>query len=229
MPRRSQALDGARPGGMVPVPPAMDAITLHVPPSKDDLLVVEESSAELETLLAEVEITDDDTYGVADELMTNAVQLLDATKELRGSITGPVYKKIKEVEALFKPHIVRLEGVVIGFKKKVGDYRLQLAQAEAEARAQAQQAAETGNPEALVEALNDADALAKAPADTGAKVAIRWRVKRVNPEMLPDEWWCPDEARIQEVAVTHKGGVDDPPVIPGVVFEPVPVVSASHK
>jgi hypothetical protein len=206
----------------------LETLTLQLPATAVEVQKLEAAAADLTSILPEVVVTDDATYGVADELLTQAVQLIDAAKICRSSVTAPVYKKIKEVEARFRPALQELEAFQKGVKAALGDYRIELAQAEAHARALAQEAAVTGDADALVESLNDADALAQKPADTGARVAVRWRVKRINPDLLPHEWWCPDEARIQEVALDHRGGVDDPPVIPGVVFEPVAEVKAKH-
>jgi hypothetical protein len=171
-------------------------------------------------------VVDDATLGAADELLTQAVQLLDAAKLCRSSVTGPVYKAIKEVEARFKPAIVNLETFIFGCKKQIGGYRVLLANEAAAARLAAAEAAQSGDADALVQCLNDADTLAAKPAGVGAGARIRWVVKRINPELLPDEWWCPDEARLQELALDHKG--DDAPVVPGVDFERAASVSARH-
>jgi hypothetical protein len=206
----------------------LETLTLQLPATVVEVQKLEAAAAELTAILPEVEVVDDATYGAADELLTQSVQLIDAAKLCRSSVTAPVYKKIKEVEARFRPALQALEVFRESVRNSMGVYRIELAQAEAEARAAAQEAAATGDADALVESLNDADALAQKPAETGARVAVRWRVKRIVPDLLPHEWWCPDEARIQEVALAHRGGVDDPPVIPGVVFDPVAEVKAKH-
>jgi hypothetical protein len=207
----------------------VETLTLKLPATAVEVAKLEAAAAELTAILPDVQVTDDDTYALADELLTQAVQLLDAAKVCRGSVTGPVYAEIKKVEARFRPGIVvPLEGFIISVKKQIGAYRIELAQAEAAARQAAQEAAASGDADALVQSLNDADTLAQRPADTGARVAVHWRIKRIIPDLLPDEWWCPNELKISGVALNHRGGVDDPPVIPGVVFEPVADVSAKH-
>jgi len=206
----------------------VEKLTLELPATAADLAKLDLAMDELGELRAQIEITDDASYSVADEILTTYVQAVDGIKTMRSSVTGPVYAKIKEVEARFRPTLVKAETGVIAVKKLMGDYRLELARAEAEARQQAQQAAQSGDADALVQSLNDADTLAKAPEEAAARCSFRWRVKKINPELLPDEWWCPDEARIQDVATAHRGAVDDPPVIPGVTFEPVAVMGAKH-
>jgi hypothetical protein len=208
--------------------PVMETLSLQLPATAEGLAKLDAAVDELVELANEAEVTDDVTYSVTDEVLTALVQSVDAAKMLRGSVTGPVYVKIKEFEARFKPTLVKAETAVIKVKKQLGAYRIEVAQAEAAARDAALQAAASGDADALADSLNDADALARKPTDTGARVAVRWRVKRISPDLLPDEWWCPDEARIQEVALDHRGAVDDPPVIPGVVFEPVAEVKAKH-
>ncbi len=204
----------------------VETLTLKLPATAVEVSKLETATSELVSILPEVEVVDDATYGVADELLTQAMQLLDAAKVCRTSVTGPVYAAIREVEARFKPAIVALEGFIIPVKKQLGTYRTAVAAAALEARQAAAEAAAAGDADALVESLNDADTLAQKPADTGARVKFRWIVKRIIPELLPDEWWCPDEAKIQEVALAHKG--EEPPIVPGVVFERVADVSAKH-
>ena len=50
--------------------------------------------------------------------------------------------------------------------------------------------------------------------------AQRWRVKRIAEDLLPDAYWIPDMATIQEHALNHRGE-EPPPSIPGVIFERV--------
>jgi hypothetical protein len=205
----------------------METLTLKLPATAAEVTKLEAAAAELTAILPDVQVTDDDTYATADELLTQAVQLLDAAKVCRGSVTGPVYAEIKKVEARFRPGIVvPLEGFIISVKKQLGAYRTALANAADEARHAAAEAAQAGDADALVQSLNDADTLAQRPADTGARVKFHWKVSRIVPDLLPDDWWCPDEARIQDVALSHKG--EEPPIIPGVIFERVADVSAKH-
>lgn len=205
----------------------VETLSLKLPATAEDVAKLEAAAADLASLQAEIEVTDDASYGAADELLTQAVQLLDAAKICRSSVTGPVYKAIKEVEARFKPAMSQLEGFILRAKTEIGRYRTTLANEAHAARQAAALAAQTGDADGLVDSLNAADALSAPVVGAGAKVKIRWVVKRITPELLPfPAWWCPDEAAIQEVALAHKG--EEPPVIPGVVFERVAAVSAKH-
>lgn len=44
-------------------------------------------------------------------------------------------------------------------------------------------------------------------------------VKRINPDLLPDEYWSPDMTKIANEAERQGTRRDEPPVIPGVIFE----------
>jgi hypothetical protein len=162
-------------------------------------------------------ITSDDHYELADSLLSEVVRKKDATIAMRQSAVGPIKKGIAQVEAWFRPVVKALEASEDHLKQAMSEYREAKARAEAEARELAARAAEAGDSDGLHAALAVAQAEAAAPAGN-ASCSFRWVVKRVAEDMLPDEWWTPDMAKIQDYAQAHGGG-EDPPVIPGVVFE----------
>lgn len=209
--------------------PDQPKLTLRLPATAEDVQKLEAAAAELSAILPDIIVTDDETYAVADDLLTQGVQLLDAAKTCRASVTGPVYAAIREVEARFKPGMVQLTDFAIAVKKRLGDYRLAVAAAAKAERDAAAEAAATGDAEGLVQALNTADALAQKPADAGARVKFRWVAKLVNAALLPDDYWCPDMEKIQARASAHGGANEEPPYpIPGVLFERVADVAARH-
>jgi hypothetical protein len=172
---------------------------------------------EIETAAPEMlayRVTDDPTYAIADEALTDVVRYKDALTEMRGRATGPIYKGIREIEAWFKPVLATLTEIERHLKGTMGEWRVIRAQAEREARELAAQAAETGDADALVDSLMVASEAA-APPPGRATARMVWVIARINPDLLPDEWWCPDVAKIEAFA---KACGSEKPVVPGVVF-----------
>ena len=165
-----------------------------------------------------------DEYGQADAWLTETARRKDAVVAMRKSATGPMYEAIRTIEGWFRPVVSALGEAEAHLKSVMGAFRLSIAEAEQAAREAAAEAADMGNAPALVEALTEAAALAERPPDARASCAFQWVVKRISPDMLPDEWWTPDTAKIEAFARRAKG--DDAPVIPGVVFERVAQIGA---
>lgn len=193
-----------------------EAITIMVPATAHEIAALQADAERELAAWGTFSIDTPDEYAAVDAFLTRVVQRKDAAVEMRKSATGPLYKATKTIEGWFAPYLAALTAMETTLKRGMGDYRLAQAAREREARELAAAAADTGDAGALMSALTVATEAAVAPAGR-ASVGFTWTVKRVNANMLPDEWWTPDEARIAAYAKAWKG--DDAPVIPGVVFE----------
>jgi hypothetical protein len=144
---------------------------------------------------------------------------------MQRSGTLPLYGVIKTIEGWFKPATKALDVAIGHLKGQIGAYRLALWQAEREARELAAVAAETGDSAAVIDSLATAAEMAVKP-EGRASATFAWEVDRVIPDMLPDEWWTPDRAKLDAVAAADKS--DDGPVIQGVVFKRVAKIGAKR-
>jgi hypothetical protein len=191
-------------------------VVLQVPATAHEIAALQAAaSGELEAWKG-FTIDTPEEYAEVDRCLTDVVRRKDAATAMRGSATGPLYKATKTIEGWFAPYLGALTGLEVLLKGGMASYRLAQAEREREAREAAAAAADAGDGAALTEALTVATEAAQAPAGR-ASVGFEWRVHRIVPDLLPREWWTPDEKRIAAFAKAHKG--DDPPVIPGVVFE----------
>jgi hypothetical protein len=199
-------------------------ITVSIPPDVRELARLQREAEDDAAALACVDVADAVTLADADAFLTDVVRRKDAALAMRKRATGPMYTAAKEIESWFRPLMAALEGAERGLKNVIGAYRMRQLDTERQARELAAQAAEGRDPEALVTALTVA---ADAGAKDGARATTRyaWTVKRIIPDLLPDEWWSPDEARIAAFAKAAPGEGDEP-VIPGVRFERVAIVGA---
>jgi chromosome segregation ATPase len=134
-----------------------------------------------------------------------------------------IENKAKEIKALFKAEAEAKAGSEALVKRLLGAYHT-AQQAEQRRQMQAAaQAAQERKPEALTTALVAAQGAAPPRLD-GVSIRPKWVVKRIAEDLLPDEYWTPDRAKIE--AVAKAATPEDPPIIPGVIFELDATVSA---
>lgn len=209
---------------MLPPPPAAP-LAVTVPTNAAQVATIQREAEELATLTTGTAVTTPEEYELVDATLTEIVRKRDAMLSMRGEATGPMYKAIKVVEGWFRPVDKAFASAIADLKGALGAYRLEQAKREREARELAAKAAETGDADTMITALTTAATVA-APPPGAARVALRWVRKRIAEDMLDDAWWCPDLAKIDAFAKAHKG--DEPPVIPGVIFERTADVGAKH-
>jgi len=196
-------------------------VAIVVPPTLTAARVAEirkeaESDAEL---FGSMVVDDEDSYTIADSCLTIAVNRRDALVAARKDFLAPVKAEVNRVEALVRTATKVDDVTVLHLKREIGAFRVAQAQAQEDARRLAQDAAREGDADTLHTALAIADSAAEAPTGR-ATCRFVWRVKRIAEDLLPSEYFVPDRARIDAEAKAWGGG-EDPPVIPGVVFERV--------
>jgi hypothetical protein len=189
-----------------------------------ELAPAQREAETMANMFADMTITSSEDYTMVDAALSDTARKLDAILAMRKRGTAPLYTATREIEGWFRPTIKALESAIASFKRALGAYRVAQAAAEVEARAIAQRAAEAGDATAMCTALEIADD-AHDPPDGRATCAFEWRVQRIAEDLLLDDYWIPDRARIDAEAKAWGGG-DSPPVISGVIFERVARIGA---
>lgn len=206
-------------------PVVLTVAGLGLPFTHAEIAAEHEADREALALYASAEaLATDDDARAADAALSEIVRLKDELVARRQAAVTPTKRLIAEVEAWFRPYVKDAEAAEAGLKRAIGAYRLEKANAERKALDAARAAADAGNSSAALAHVQASQALA-APDGARAQTRFVWEVKRIAPDLLPDEWWTPDTARIAEVAKAA-GSSDEPPVIPGVVFERAAIVGA---
>lgn len=201
------------------------SITVPVPTTANEAAAIQKTAeADAKEILALV-VDDDESYKFADEVLSDFARRKDAVLAMQRSGTLPLYGVIRTIEGWFKPSTKALDAAIGHLKGQIGAYRLALWQAEREAREQAATAAEAGDSAGVIESLAVASDMAVKP-EGKASATFAWEVDRVIEDMLADEYWCPDRAKLDAIAAAEKG--DEPPVIPGVVFKRVAKIGAKR-
>lgn len=192
------------------------SVTLNVPATAPEVAALQKT-AEAELLAwANFTIDTPEEYAAVDATLSEVVRRKDAATAMRQRATGPLYKATKEIESWFAPVLRALTALESKLKGGMSAYRIAQETRAREARELAAKAADAGDSGALTEALTTAIEAATPPAGR-ASVGFEWRIHRIADDLVPDEWWSVDTKRIEAHAKAHKG--DDPPIIPGVVFE----------
>ena len=210
------------------VPAAVNgAITVAVPHTAEEARVLQ-STAEAELLQIQTlkSIQSPEMYTDVDELLTHVVQDKDAAVAMRQSATGPLRTVVSTIEGWFRPWVRAREAAEKHLKGLMSSYNVERVRAEREARLLAAQAAQAGDAQGMLDALAVVGEVAGASVG-GARVSFKWIVERINPDLLPDEWWIPNMAAI-EAAAREAGGSEEPPIIPGVIFKRDASIGAKH-
>lgn len=182
------------------------------------------AEADAAEVVALVVVDSPETYTAADEILTELAQRKAGAVAMRKSATVPMYQAIRVVEGWFRPYVAALDTGIGHIKASMSAFRVAQDATERAARADALAAAEAGGDGVkLIESLTLAEEASQKP-DGRASCAFGWKVARIVEDLLPDEWWTPDLAKIDVVAKSADG--DELPVIPGVVFERVAKIGA---
>ena len=191
-------------------------LSITVPQSAQSAAASQRTAeVELKQILSITEVSSPETYAVLDSILTDVVRDKDAAERMRKQATDPLYEALRTIGEWFRPWIQARKNAEERLKILMGRYRVAQAQVATAARQEAADAAMVGDSSRMLDALEVAAAV---PPEGRATVSFRWAVKRIAADLLPDEWWAPDMARIEEFA-RAAGTSEDPPVIPGVIFE----------
>lgn len=193
------------------------ALALAPPNTAADAAALQKQAEADVPIVTAMRVTTPEDYAFADGVLTDVVTRKDALSAMLKRATAPFNAGLKEVRGWFAPALDALETCEAHLKGQLSTFRVRQECEARAAREAAARAVEMGAaPEAQLAALQGAaDAAAK--PDGRATVAFGWTARVVAPDLVPREWWCVDEKRLAAFAKAHKG--DDPPVVPGVLFE----------
>ncbi len=203
-------------------PKVLESVGLTIPfgKSEADAWAAEAQATALALRGSTVE--SEDELVEADAMLTAVVRKKDAVVAERTKVTSLT----RAVEAMVRPAVKAWTEAEDTLKGAIGAYRL--AKLEASKELAAEVSAELTETNALslegLQKITESQALVSRDAGEST-TRYAWKVKRLVPELLPDEWWTPDEVKIAAHARAFPGD-GDAPVIPGVVFERTPIVGA---
>jgi hypothetical protein len=160
-------------------------------------------------------------------LLIEQLKVLDAMQAQRDGVTKPMHEAWKNACALFSEGLELQKSICSELKLLVGEYELAQDTARALATQEARAALASGDVQTVERALTVVnESAAKAQ---GVSTKFSWKIKRIAPDLLPDAYWVVSEALINDEAKRQGVLSDDPPVIPGVVFERTADVTGRRK
>lgn len=199
------------------------AITLAFdkPAIEAQLAQVQRETLELDTF----EITTPEVAAIVLADLQDKLRVKDATTAIRDKFCQPIRKVANDLASqLFNPTIKAFEAYEDKAKAKLGAFELAQAETRKALTAQAADAARANDVGTMTTALQAANQIALSkPA--GASFTFTWRVKRLQPELMlgwsegVEQYWSPDMTKIQDEAERQGTHDEEPPVIPGVIFE----------
>ena len=202
------------------VVPAM-TLAFDKPAIEAQLAQVTRETSELDTF----EITTPEVAAIVLADLQDKLRIKDATTKIRDSFCQPIRKVANDLASqLFNPTIKAFEAYETKAKLKLGAFELAQDAARQALTAQAADAARANDVGTMTTALQGANQIALAkPA--GASFTFTWRVKRLEPQLMlgysvgVEQYWSPDMSKIQDEAERQGTHGEEPPVIPGVIFE----------
>lgn len=140
--------------------------------------------------------------------------------EMMGRATKPLNAALAEVRSWFQPAIKSIDTADRLLTQSLGVYRLAQAEAARAAQLEAAKAAEEGDLDALVVAL---DKETPATSDAATSTSFKWVVAHIDESKLPREYLCADTAKLKAYARATPGRDEITPIA-GVTFKREAVV-----
>jgi hypothetical protein len=179
----------------------------------------EEFKSALE-MVQEFQIQNQDDVAFAEESRAETKGEWKRYETKRTKATKKFNEGLREVNSWFKPVQATLKAMETEWNRKLKEYRLEQNRKQAELIEKAQEAEE---PEEVRETLV---AASEATMKTSEVTFVdRWVFEIVDPEAVPREFLCPDEAKIGGVVAAMKDKTD----IPGVRAWNDPIVRGPSR
>ncbi len=173
-------------------------------------------------------------------LLIEQLRVLDSMQEQRDAVTKPLYEGWKNTCELFKEGLDLQKEICASLKGLIAGYELEQARLKALATQEARAALVTGDVQTIERALTVVNEAAPDAAQ-GVSTTFKWQVKRLAPVdlpcsccgsvrgMVPREYWTEqaDFSKLNDFASRWKE--NDPPIIPGVIFERAASVTGRRK
>ena len=183
-----------------------------------DLVLNQTTSAQ--ELIESLQVEGPEDADFAGEILRDVKSQHKALEDKRKSITAPLLKVKREVDALFKPPREALELAERTLKAKIAGW----LESVREANAAAVEAA--GEAESPAEASKALATVAHVEAPQGVSVRHVWDAEVINPDLVPDNLKSPDPTKIREWMKVHAKEDGTPLAIPGIRFSKRPIVTS---
>jgi hypothetical protein len=195
------------------------ALTVRVPRTAPEAA---ESQGEAERMLAwlaenPLVVSSSEQFATTGELMREALAKGKALHAMMRRALGPIEEAEKEIRSWFSPGAKAWAELAAALKDAMGAYQIAEAERARELEALAQKAAKAGDVKALTKALTAADGAGPAKAE-GVTTRFVWKLKRVVPDLVPEDWKVPDVQRA-EAHARAAGSSETIDPVPGFVFE----------
>ncbi len=154
--------------------------------------------------LRQTEITCDDEFAAAGELVRVVKRRSQELQAVKEGITKPMRESLSATQALFKPVESRYEEAERLLKDKIASY---LRRRQEENRAALQTAAAANDISTVVELASKA-----APVPEGISTRTLFDAEVIDESQIPREYLIPDFTKIRAVIRASKGSV----AIPGI-------------
>jgi hypothetical protein len=218
--KQTQALANVEVTSNAVIVPAL-SVAYDKPAIEAQLATVLRETGELDTF----EITSPEIAAIVLQDLQDKLRLKDLTTEIRDSFCKPIRKVANDLAAtLFNPTIKAFEAYEEKAKLKLGAFELAQDEKRRALTSVAAEAAVANMVGAMTTALQAANSIALSkPA--GASFTFTWRVKRLEPQLMlgysvgVEQYWSPDMSKIEAEAERQGTHSEEPPVIPGVIFE----------
>ncbi len=173
-------------------------------------------------------IDNDDDLAFANEAFEERRLTIKAVNAGFAKLEAPFKKALKRFQALRLPTTKALGETVMLLKGEIGRYQLAQLQEQQAAYSEVAEQVEELAPEELSEALEVAQEAGPRKL-AGTSTGFRWTVKRVVFGLLDDKYKLFDKGLIERDGAAQNTGVEEAPIIPGVIWELEPVVRATGR
>lgn len=204
---------------------------------KAGALALRETLAEAETL----NVSSEQEKAIVGAILIDQLKTLDVMQEQRDGVTKPLHAGWKRACELFAEGLDLQTAICKALKTAIGNFELAQLNAREAATLEARAALVSGDVQKIEQALTVVNApTVKAQ---GVSTGFMWKVARlVEPYpcqhcgsrrgMIPQSYWLEsaNEKALDELA-RHApcGPGDEPPIVPGVIFERAAAVTGRRK
>lgn len=180
----------------------------------ENLSVIEEKAAGMETMLAAVKITTDEEYDAVAEKIGNVKKFKKYVQDEMAKLVDPAKAIIEEAKSKYNPFIVQCDNARAKLDKLALDYYN--AKEKKRLEDEAKIAARVGDGKGHIKVETAAAQIEKLPevrksVKTGSgsmTITKRPVMYIVDENLVPDEFWIVDEVKLRQAALAlHKAGM----------------------
>ncbi len=180
-----------------------------------------------------------EAFKLVGSLLIEQLKVLDAMQAQRDGVTNPMHAAWKNACALFSEGLELQKEICAALKGLIAGYELQQAEAKALATTQARAALQTGDVQTIEQALTIVNEAAPVAAQ-GVSTTFKWAVAKLTTPlpcaccgslrgMVPQQYWN-ESANLDALNdMAGRWKENEPPIVPGVLFERTASVTGRRK